>query len=280
MILLVRRRTLLILIFATIAFALAMSVLGYLSVEAAGELDASERKALAERILFAGIVGSSIVLAGLGAAAYDTVGLNSLLRRLSDMHRMSGDQLHLALRRFGSVGDQLGSLYDNINSLSDRKSRRIAAMNSLLTTVLAHSRKKMLIVNAAGDVYQATTKALEHLSRSSSEVVEKPIDSLIAGRTFSETAAALSRRAGTYAIEGAEETVAVIRVMGDQGLAAYYVYLLGNDAKEELKQNPPAKPMAAEDTGTETENEAADPRREERRGAIRSFLKHVSRRRG
>ncbi len=278
MILLVRRRTLMILIFAAVAFALAMSVLGYLAVDANGELSASERKALAERILFVGIVGSSIVLAGLGAAAYDTVGLNSLLRRLSDMHRMSGDQLHLALRRFGSVGDQLGHLYDNINALSDRKSRRIAAMNSLLTTILAHSEKRMLIVNAAGDVYKATTQALEHLERPAPDVVEKPIDSIIEEEAFSQTAAALARRAGTYAIDGADETVAVIRVMGDQGLAAYYVYLFGNDAKDELRRSRLPKP-SGDDTGTEAQDESTDPRSVERQSAIKSFLKHVSRRR-
>jgi signal transduction histidine kinase len=278
MILIVRRRTLLILIFSTVAFALAMSVLAYISVDAAGELSEAESKALAERILFVGIVGSSIVLAGLAAAAYDTIGLNSVLKRLSDMHRMSGDQLHLALRRFGSVGDQLAGLYDNINSLSDRKSTRIANMNSLLVTILARSDRNMLVVNAAGEVYQATAGALEYLELSSSDVIGQPIESIIQGETFSNTVAALSRSTGSATVEGPDESVAVIRVKGEEGLAAYYVYLLGNDAKEELKQNPPAKSAAEATAQAESEDSPQGTRDGESRKSVRSFLDFLSKR--
>lgn len=277
MILLVRRRTLLILTLSTVAFALAMSVLGYIFVHAAGDLSIAERKALAERILLAGIVGSSLVLAGLGIAVYETVSLNVLLKRLSDMHRLSGDQLHLALRRFGSVGDQLSSLYQNINALSDRKSRRIAAMNSLLATILQRSDRKMVIVNAAGQVYRATTGALEHLDLSASDVADQPIDSIIEGETFSETAAALSRSAESSAIEGADGTVAIVRAMGNEGLVAYYVYLLGNDAKEELKRNPPAKPSAEANTDSEADGTSERAPYGESRRAVRSFLNFISR---
>ncbi len=278
MILLIRRRVLLILIFATVGFALAMSVLAYVAVHAAGELGAPERKALAERVLFVGIVGSLVLVAGLAVAAYQTISLNRLLRRLSDTHRMSGDQLHLALRRFGSVGGQLGNLYRNINALSDLKSRRIAAMNSLLATILTRSQSKMVVVNAAGQVYQATSAALEYLDLSSSDVTEEPIDSIIEGESFSETAATLARSAGTYAIEGHDETVTVIRVLGDQGIAAYYIYLLGNDAADELNRDRPARPSAKEDAGTGAKGESSE-RGGERRNAIRSFLNFVSRKR-
>ena len=240
MVLLVRRRTLFILVLATVALVLATSVLAYVSIDAAGELSPAERKILAERILFAGIVGSAIVLIGLVAVIYDTVSLNTLLKRLSQMYGLSGDQLRLALRRFGSVGDELWSLYENINALSERKSRRIVAMNSLLTEIVERSDQKMLIVNAAGEVYKVTEAALEHLELSSSKVVEQPVESIITGATFLETTAALARNADSFSIEGEHETVAVVPVSGDQGLAAYYLYLLGADAKKELKREPSA----------------------------------------
>ena len=151
------------------------------------------------------------------------------------MYQLNGDQLQLALRRFGSVGDELWNLYENINALSERKSRRIVAMNSLLTAIVARSDQKMLIVNAAGAVYKVTAAALEHLSVSSSEVLEQPVESIVTAASFAETTAALSREARNYAIKGDNETVAVIPVAGDQGLAAYYLYLFGDDAKKELK---------------------------------------------
>ncbi|MFP4642784.1 MAG: hypothetical protein ACLFM0_00360 [Spirochaetales bacterium] len=235
MVLLVRRRTLIVLVVGTVVFALAMSVAGYISVNAAGGLDAMERKVLGERVLLAGIVGSLLVFAGLGAALYDTVSLNTLLKRLSGMYALTGAQLQLALRRFGSVGDELWNLYENINALSERKSRRIVAMNSLLTAILARTDRRLLVVNAAGVVYKATEAALEYLGATSSEVEEQPVDSIVSGEAFAETSAAISRGAHSYTITADSETVAVIPVAGDRGLAAYYLYLLGEEAKTPLE---------------------------------------------
>ena len=281
MILLIRRRTLLILILATVTFALAMSVLGYLLIGGAGDLDSAETKVLAERLLFTGIVGSSLVLVGLGIAVYRTVALNALLGRLSDMHRLSGDQLYLALRRFGSVGDQLSSLYRNINALSDRKSRRIASMNALLVAILSQSDRRIVIVNAAGQVYRATAGALEYLDISASEATEQPIDSIIEGEVFAKTAAAFSRNKGYSTLQGPDENVAVVRVMGDSSLVAYYLYLLGRDAKEELKRNPPAE--ASSEDGTDGKaaegGPSAKPNGGDSRKALRSFRDFMSRRR-
>ena len=262
MILLLRRRTITILVLVALIFALGMSVFAYFSVQSSAGLPPPERKVLAERVLLAGIIGALIVLASLVVAAYDAVNLNSVFKRLAGMHRMSGDQLHSVLRGLGAVGDQISTLYDNINSLSSRKSTRIAAMNSLLVAVLARTDKNMLIVNAAGKIYRATPAALEHLELTSADVTDKPIDTIIDTETFSETAAAMTRSVGPHTIDSGRDAVVVIPVMNNQGLAAYYVYLLGGDARDELKRNPQDRSSAGSVEDEHDENAASRSYRE------------------
>ena len=285
MILLLRRRTITVLVLIAVVLALGMSVLAYLSLQTAGELSPLERKVLSERILLLGIVGALIVLASLALAAYDAVNLNSVFKRLSGMHHMSGDQLQMMLRSLGSVGDQISDLYDNLNDLSARKSTLIAALNSLLSAVLARTDKNMLIVNAAGKIYRATPAAMEYLELSSANVTDKPIDDVIDTEQFAETAAAATRSVGAHAIEGGRDAVVVIPVMNNQGLAAYYLYLFGRDATDELKQKQQQRTVPR-NGAAEHEHEAGEssPAPEQRHGgespnAIQTLLNYVLRKR-
>lgn len=285
MILLLRRRTITVLVLIAVVLALGMSVLAYLSLQSAGELSPLERKVLSERILLAGIIGALIVLASVLLAAYDAINLNSVFKRLSGMHRMSGDQLQMMLRSLGSVGDQISDLYDNLNDLSARKSTLIAALNSLLSAVLARTDKNMLIVNAAGRIYRATPAALEYLELSSADVTDKPIDDVIDTEEFAETAAAAARSAGAHVIEGGRDAVVVIPVMNNRGLAAYYLYIFGRDATQELKQGQQQR-TTPKNGAAEHEHEAGEssPASDQRHGgdsanAIQSFLKYILRKR-
>lgn len=242
MILLVRRRTITILVFSALAFSLGMGVLTYLTIQTFRELSAAEQKIVAEQVLLVAIVGTIVVCAGLLLVVHEAVNLSRVFKRLAGMHRMSGDQIHSELRALGVVGEQIGNLYTSINSLSARKSTRIAAMDSLLSTVLSRTDENMLIVNAAGKVYRATSTALEHLEASRADVVDHSIDDFVEAEPFSETAAAVARRKGSHVIGEGREAIVVLPVTNDQGLIAYYVYLLGADARDELKRNPRERP--------------------------------------
>ncbi len=264
MILLVRRRTITILVLAAIAFSFGMSVLAFLVLQTFGELTPAEQKVVAERVLLVGVVGTILVCAGLLLVVRDAVNLSAVFKRLAGMHRMSGDQIHAELRGLGVVGDQIGTLYTSINSLSARKSTRIAALDALLNTVLNRTDANLLIVNAAGTVYRATPAALRHLDASSGEVVDHSIDDFVDAERFSETSATVARRRGSHMIGEGRTAMVVLPVTNDQGLIAYYVYLLGEDARDELKRNPPKRQPArsghpAQPGGTNAAGEAPSP---------------------
>ncbi len=287
MILLVRRHKITLLVVVAAGFALGMSVFAYLSLRGFGGLSELEQKALAERILFVGIVGTLVVIGVLSTVLYDAVNLNAVFKRLAGMHRMSGDQIQMELRGLGSVGEQIGSLYSSINSLSARKSTRISGLNALLVTILRRTDANLIVVNAGGKVYQATPAALKLFELSQSEIAELPVDDLVDAESFAETAAAVSRGKGSHRIGADRDSIVVIPVTNDQGLVAYYVYLLGDDAREELKRNPieprdSEKKQSAEPKKKDNSKKPADtPGEEKRRGrrpnAVSTLFARLSR---
>ncbi|TVR57507.1 MAG: hypothetical protein EA426_12035 [Spirochaetaceae bacterium] len=278
MILLVRRHRITLLVLVALGFALGMSLFAYLSLRGFDGLSELEQKALAERILLVGIVGTLAVFGVLSIVLYDAVKLNAVFKRLAGMHRMSVDQIQMELRGLGTVGEQIGRLYSSINSLSARKSTRISGLNALLTTVVRRSEANMIVVNAGGKVYQATPAALAQFELSHAEIAERPVDELIELERFTETAAAVSRGKGSHRIGENRDPVVVLPVTNDQGLVAYYVYLLGDDAREELKRNPiepresrePEKKQSAEPENKDDAKNLADTTGGEKRRGKRA----------
>ena len=289
MILLVRRHKITGLILFALLFALGMSVFTYLLLQGFSELSELKQKELAEKIFLAGVIGTLVLTGGLVVVVHDSVNLGAVFRRLSAMHRMGGDQIQIELRRLGMVGEQIGSLYRSINELSTRKTTRISGMNSLLTLILRRTDANMLVVNAGGKVYQATPAALKSLELTQSEITDIPVDTLIEQELFSETAAEISRKRGPYRIGEDRNSIVVLPVINDQGLVAYYVYLLGNDAREELKQNPlePRKPRErgtdrSESNESEADRDSSDDamRRNGRSNVVRNLLSRLRGKRG
>lgn len=260
MILLVRRHKIAGLILFALLFALGMSTFSYLSLQGYGDLSELKQKELAERVFLVGIVGTLVLIGGLLAVVRDSVNLGSVFKRLSAMHRMGGDQIQIELRRLGMVGEQIGSLYQSINELSARKTTRLSGMNALLNLIVGRADANMLIVNAGGRIYQATPAALKTFELTQSEIRDLPVDKLIEKELFTETAAGISRKGGPYRIGEDRDSIVVLPVINDQGLVAYYVYLLGNDARDELKRNPlePRKPREREDDRSEPNGNEAD----------------------
>ncbi len=250
MIMLVRRHKVAFLIISALGFSLGMSIFTYLSLQGLDDPSKLELKIIAERVLLVGIVGSLALIAGFLIVVRDSYDLGRVFRRLSAMHRMSGDQIQLELRRLGSVGTQIDALYRSISELSERKTSRISGLNALLVLLLRRSEANLLVVSPGGKVYQATTAAIKYFGVTQSEITNLSVDKLIDTETFLETSEAISRIKGRYRINHGHDGIVVLPVINDRGLVAYYVYLLGDDAREDLR-HPSRESNTSEEPGSE-----------------------------
>lgn len=236
MTLLVRRRTVVVLVLVTVLAVLVTGIIAYLAVMKTTLLDAREIKILAERVLLTAFVTTTLVIVAIGLVLREVVFINNVLGRLIDMNRAGGTHTEVALNRLGEVGHQIALLQQQISTLSAHKSTRISAMNGLLNAITVRSTQKMLVVNAAGLIYRTTPSVPAMLDKSTAEVTGKHIDTVIESETFTGTVAAIEKSGKVHFFEERKKPVAVVPIQNDQDLVAYYLYYFSDDAESERKR--------------------------------------------
>jgi len=227
-----------LLILLAVAAALALAAIGFVALRGAVSLSEVEAKVLAERVLFAGLIAASILLGTVVVVAVRAYQLSTALSRIADLHRIGGYDIEPALARLGDVGESIARIYGQLTDLSARKSMRIAAMNSLLSVIMARASQRLLVVDPRGDVVRATPSALEFLDKTAGEVLGDEVDEIIPDVEFTTARAAIRRSGEPWAAEQSSFPVAVQPVLNDQGEIAYFIYYLGPEARHIVRTDP------------------------------------------
>lgn len=253
MTLMIRRNSLLVLLLIATVAAIGPSVVGFVVVRDAVGLSAGEAKTAAEGVLFVGIAATTAVgvtLIGMLARLHQ---LSVTLTRLADLNRLGGHEFAPTLRRLGEVGESILQLYEQTIDLSERKTIRISAMDSLLSILVARSPGSILVVDPAGKIVRATPTALQFLDASTSDVVGAEVDDVVSGVAFARVRAAVGHSPDPWPAEDPPFPVVVQAALNNEGEPGYYVYYLGQDAraivkaltrteKEDLPTRRPAPP--------------------------------------
>ncbi len=238
MMLLIRRKTLVMLILLSTVAVLTLAAVGYVTLREAVALSAGEAKILSERVLFAGLVAAAILFVTVVVILVKVFQLSTSLSRIADLHRIGGYDIEPALDRLGDVGDNITRIYGHLTELSARKSMRIAAMNSLLNVIMARSSQRLLVVDPRGDVVRATPPALEFLDKTAGEVLGKQADECVPDVEFTTARAAIRRSGEPWMAEQSSFPVAVQPVENEEGENAYFVYYLGPEARNVAHTDP------------------------------------------
>jgi len=90
MTLMIRRRALIFIIALSVTAVISVSVLGFLATGESTALETAAAKQLAERVLFAGIIATVIVLSAGGTVIWRSANFSVLLDKLIEMNRVSG----------------------------------------------------------------------------------------------------------------------------------------------------------------------------------------------
>ncbi len=257
---LVRRRSVVLLMLVGLLAAIVPACLGYRLLRIAGGVTFEEAKVLADQVLFVGIVaGAALVLVSI-LFTVRMFNLSGALARIEDLNRVSGHEVTAALSRLGDVGESITRMYAQLNQISARKSTRIAAMDALLAYVLSRSRQRLLVVDPRGEIVRATPSALEFLKGTGVTVVGKSVDSVIPQVEFTRTRAAVGRSAQPWMAERSKFPVAVQPVFNDRNEVAYYIYYLGPDTQLVMKKQPTENQSEGLPQDKETTTTPPEPR--------------------
>ena len=125
----------------------------------------AELKIIAEKIFFWGIIGSSFIIAAGLRIIIKSFMFEKSLDKLLVMSQTYGYSTAAGLKKLGNLGKKLSVIFFEINSLSERKSKKISSLNRLITLVFSFIEKKILIVSVTGEILFASESALKGVNK-------------------------------------------------------------------------------------------------------------------
>ena len=260
MTLLVRRLTLTLLLFGVLGAITTVAVVGYVSIRAmdapgaaAASAEASttaapapsgaaSAKLLAERVLFVGIVCAGFVVVISLAVAHRAFRLTGLLDRLVQMNRLTGFSADVALNRLGDVGRKISQLYAQTLTLSERKSRRISALHSLVTILLAEADDMVVVADVAGRVAYVSRSLVERLKVGANAVTGQHLDELIPDVDAAGVLREMTRTRTPVARERKGDRISFRPVVDADGQLTFVIATLSRSVTEDIRRAVEAQP--------------------------------------
>jgi PAS domain-containing protein len=115
------------------------------------------------------------------------------LDKLIEITRYRGLPNARNLKRLGPIGDQISRLFDQLNSLSERKSLKISSLSELSAFLMNNVSVPAIVATVDGKVVYASRAFLERTKRPRNEIIDGQVDDLAPGIRFTEVTAELDR---------------------------------------------------------------------------------------
>jgi len=149
-VLLIRPRTVIAVLLFSLSSTMASALWSYSYNAAEG------RKGPAETMLFIGLAACAFEILLAGAMLAESRRRRADLDSIAELVRSGGNLPYDRLARFGSFGERIRQIFQDISDVSERKSARIASLTGLLRAVLESVEIPMLVVGLDGRVVEAS----------------------------------------------------------------------------------------------------------------------------
>ena len=119
------------------------------SLESAG---GEEIKTAAEKIFFRGIIFFILILSSGLSIIIKSFKFEKSVDKLLLMSRTHGFSTAVGLKKLGRLGNKLSEIYQELGSVSERKSLKIASLNRLINIIFTFIEKKVIVFTVTGEI--------------------------------------------------------------------------------------------------------------------------------
>ena len=216
-----------------------LGVFGYLTLIAL-----PTGKAGAERFLMVSVLAVVVALIATFLLYRRSRNLDERLRRARARVNQGGFSARSYFRDadLGGMGELLAEIFSRVEEISEKKSLRIGALNSLVRFLLDRSTTELFVTNGVGVVFQVSKPLLEREEIDKGELRGTPVGELLPQFDFDETVNYFYREGSERVIGAGAEKVTAYPVFDAQRNLAYSVIVLGEEASVELPEAPEAEP--------------------------------------
>ncbi|RPJ08006.1 MAG: hypothetical protein EHM28_05500 [Spirochaetaceae bacterium] len=232
-------------LFVVMAFLLVAggALGGYLLLSDLGE------KFAAERIMFIGIIALIVFVLICIRVLLTSSQMKGKMDKLMDLARQSGILPLDRLKTFGAFGMKMRSMYEEIASLSERKSHRIILLNTLMDRVLELVQVPLLLVDSTGEIRKTSGGFLEKNRLSPNELLGSALLEKVSDLDFHTILVEAGKTKGPVEIEREGQKLTFYPVFSPQNDVAYLIVVFGeheilNYQKELEKATVQAEPVA------------------------------------
>ena len=152
-----------VLLSSVLFFILAFK--SYLIISSVSSASEEEIKILSENIFFWGLIGTSFIfLAGL-RIIIKSFAFDKSLDKLLNLSRTHGYSAYEGLTKLGKLGNKLSEIYFELDSLSERKSRKISSLNRLISLIFSFIQKKIIVISITGEILFTSESLIKGLDK-------------------------------------------------------------------------------------------------------------------
>ncbi len=239
----IQRRGLVSYLLFTVVLILGLGIFGYLTLRGL-----PESKAAAERYLMLAVVLIIPAVAGAVLLFRRGQNLNRTLRVAEQRMRQGGFSTRefFESRSLGSLGSELAEIYRGMEEISQKKSLRIGSLNALNQFLLDLLPDPLLVINAKGEIFQASKSFLDKHEAKRGELTGRDVTKLLPEFDLDSAINHFYRDGTAIDLGTGEQQSRVFPVFDARRELAYSVIVFGENRELELPKQPePVTPSAS-----------------------------------
>ena len=135
--------------------SLAFFIYAYFSYTVISSLDSADPdriKIISEKIFFWGIAAFTVIIFFGFRIALKSINFNKSLDKLLIMSESRGLSPVDGLKKLGKTGRKLSEIYHSLDTLSEKKSLKIASLNHLINMIFTFIEKKVMVLSITGEI--------------------------------------------------------------------------------------------------------------------------------
>jgi len=171
----VKRKWLVILLVCLLTAVLGLGITGYIYVGFACQAESGVAKILAERLLFFSIVLS--LLLGLASIFLVLRGTRHTreIDKVIELNKTQEFSPERSLRKLGILGEKITTLYNQLNTISKKKTLKISALSALNTFLIFNNTQPVIITDIRGNIINCTENSAKTLGVKRAELLHTNI---------------------------------------------------------------------------------------------------------
>lgn len=226
---LISKKRLLLYFFFVLVFLMAEGIFAYWLLNQFEMLPESHFRFLSEWYLYFLILGGLLLLVLSFLLLSGSRNFNQSIEKMLSINRLTGASPEHAMRKLGKPGKRLAHLFDQLNSLSRKKSLKISSLKALCDLICNTSEIPIMVFTVEGKASFVNRAFMEKMEKSRLDLLSSNIKSLFPEWEIAEIILKMERKPGSLQRKHGKQDYSLYPIYNVDGHVSFLVVFLGKN---------------------------------------------------